>query len=137
MQKTIIVSLGFLLCLGVATSASAGDFDGSKPLLCAPGDARQCTVDAGCEHVSVDAINIPRFITVDAKKKTLTGIDADGENESTKIKSVELNGGKTILQGSENNRGWSIVINPETGRMAASVLDEQTGFIVFGACTVR
>ena len=137
MTKTItIVSVGLLMSLCAPLPASAGDFDGKKTMLCAPGDARECTADGKCTHVSVDSINIARFITVDAKKKTLSGVNADGETRTTKVKNVEMGGGKTVLQGSENNRSWGIVIDAETGRMSATVIDDQVGFVIFGACTI-
>ena len=137
MQKTITVSFGLFLFFGAAQLANAGDFDGSKTLLCAPGDARECSTDGSCSHVSVDSINIPRFITIDVKNKKLSGVDADGEDETTAIQNIRLGDDKMILQGAENNRGWSIVIDQESGRMSATVSDNQVGFVVFGACIVR
>lgn len=40
-----------------------------------------------------------------------------------------------ILQGVEGGRAWSMVIGKETGKMSATVADDQVGFVVFGACT--
>lgn len=134
MRKSIITSLGIFLCLGVAQTASAGDFDGSKTLLCSPGDARECSAEGSCNHVSVNSINIPRFITVDFKGKKLSGVDADAEQENTAIQNVKMGDGKTIVQGIEHQRAWSIVIDQASGNMSAMISDNHAGFVVFGAC---
>lgn len=134
MQKVITISFGLFLCLGLAQTASAGDFDGSKTLLCSPGDARECSAEGNCNHVSVDAINIPRFITIDFKDKKLSGVDADAEQETTAIQNMKTGNGKTIIQGAEHERAWSIVIDEASGRMSATVSDNHAGFVIFGAC---
>jgi hypothetical protein len=40
-----------------------------------------------------------------------------------------------VLQGSENGRGWTMVISEETGKVSATVSDDQVGFVIFGAST--
>ena len=47
------------------------------------------------------------------------------------IKSIEHIDGKMIMQGSENGRGWTIVISEKTGKMSATISDDQVGFVVF------
>ncbi len=122
--------------LGLATSAGAADFDGSKALLCAPGEAVDCLPRGDCQQRSPDELGIPRFITVDFKKKQLSGRSVDGD-ESTAIQNVRSVDGKQILQGAENGRGWSIVIDEETGDMSAAVAGKEAGFVLFGACTPK
>ena len=124
--------------LGASGSAGAADFDGSQKLLCVPVEVQECTVGEGCERTTVDAVNLPQFIRVDFKKKTLNGTTPDGRSESTAIQNVQTReGDKTILQGADGPRAWSIVIDQATGKMSASVSDNSTGFVVFGACTAR
>jgi hypothetical protein len=84
--------------------------------------------------VTVEEINIPKWITVDAKKKKLSGTDSDGEEESTAIDSVKLNDGQTILQGAEGGRAWSMVIDQMTGDMTIAIAGDETGFVLFGVC---
>ena len=51
------------------------------------------------------------------------------------IKSIEHIDGKMIMQGSENGRGWTIVVSEKTGKMSATISDDQVGFVIFGAST--
>jgi hypothetical protein len=122
-------------CLGVAATAAAGDFDGSKRLLCAPSDIYECGSTSDCQRVTPETANIPRFIRINVKKKLLNGTVASGDEVKTSIQNVEKKDGKLTLQGAENARAWSVVIDQETGQMSASASDNITGFIVFGACT--
>ena len=112
----------------------ATDFDGSEKLRCVPTDATECSGAGECKRVMVEEINIPRWITVDFKKKKLSGTDSDDEQEATAIESVRAADGQTILQGAENGRAWSIVIDQMTGDMTAAIAGDETGFVLFGVC---
>jgi hypothetical protein len=112
----------------------AGDFDGSKKLRCVPTDATECSGAGECKRVTVEEINIPRWIAVDFKKKKLSGTDSDGEDETTAIENVRVDEGQTILQGAENGRAWSMVIDQMTGDMTVAIAGDETGFVLFGVC---
>jgi hypothetical protein len=122
-------------CLAAAATAAAGDFDGSKKLLCAPSDIYECDPAFDCERITLEAANLPRFIRVNVKKKQLSGTVGSGDEVTTSIQNVEKKDGKLTLQGAENARAWSVVIDQETGQMSASASDNITGFILFGGCT--
>ena len=122
-----------LACAG-AGATSAADFDGSKTLLCVPGEAVDCLPRGDCQQRTPDDLGLPRFITVDFKRKSLSGKTANGEVK-TAIQNVREVNGKQILQGAENGRGWSIVIDEQTGDMSAAIADQQAGFVLFGSCT--
>jgi L-lactate utilization protein LutB len=112
----------------------ASDFDGSEKLRCVPTDATECSGAGECERVTVEEINIPKWITVDFKKKKLSGTDSDGEEETTTIENVRVNEGQTILQGAEGVRAWSMVIDQLTGDLTAAIAGDETGFVLFGVC---
>ena len=112
----------------------ATDFDGSEKLRCVPTDATECSGAGECKRIMVEEINIPRWITVDFKKKKLSGTDSDGEQETTAIENVRAADGQTILQGAENGRAWSMVIDQMTGDMTAAIAGDETGFVLFGVC---
>jgi hypothetical protein len=138
-MKTL-VSLAAVLSFGFATSGSAADFDGSRPLLCAPFDVAECLIGPECAPVTLEDANVPNFIKVDFKGKKLSGRMPSGENETTAIQNVRSVQGETVLQGAETGRAWSIVIDQDTGQMMASVTgftpeEKRLGFILFGACT--
>jgi hypothetical protein len=120
--------------LGVAL---AGDFDGSEKLRCVPTDATECSGAGECKRVTVEEVNIPRWIYVDFKKKELSGTDSDGEDETTAIENVRTADGQTILQGAESGRAWSMVIDQVTGDMTVAIAGDETGFVLFGVCQER
>jgi len=128
------VGLVVVLLVVPLGASLAADFDGSKQLLCVPTDASECSGAGECSRVTVEEINIPKWITVDFKKKALSGTDSDGEAETTAIENVRITEGRTILQGSENGRGWSVTIDQATGDMTAAIAGEGTGFVLFGVC---
>ncbi len=132
-KLSIVLSLA---SLSFALAAGAGDFDGSKTLLCVPGEAVDCLARGNCWQRTPDDLGIPRFITVDFRAKRLSGRTSDGELQ-TAIQNVRSIDGKQILQGAERGRGWSIVIDEQTGDMSAAVADQAAGFVLFGSCTPK
>jgi hypothetical protein len=63
------------------------------------------------------------------------GTERVQRKQSTPTKHVEQFDSRMILQGVEGSRAWSMLIAKETGKMSATVADNQAGFVVFGACT--
>lgn len=134
MKKALVVIL-FCICI-VPVSAKAGNFDGSRTLLCALIEVYECVPHEGCEGTTAEAINLPQFLTIDFQKKHISGTTAEGAVRKTDIERMEHANGRLILQGGEEGRGWSISIHEETGKMVATVSGEEAGFVIFGACTV-
>ncbi len=133
---------GFLLtiCLGVGAPGLAGaaDFDGSHDLLCVPTDAIQCEGAGECSRTEVEALNIPKFVQVEFKAKRLRGTrELSGSEEATAIQNVQKLEGQTVIQGAENGRGWSIVIDAQTGDMSAAIAGDDMAFVLFGVCEAR
>lgn len=133
---------GFLLtiCLGCATwgSAGAADFDGSRELLCVPTDAVQCEGAGECVRTEVEDLNLPKFVTVDFKGKKLRGtVEGSTSEQITAIQSVHKLDGRTVVQGAENGRGWSIVIDGLTGDMSVAIAGDDVAFVLFGVCQAR
>jgi hypothetical protein len=87
--------------------------------------------------VQPEAIDVPRFVGIDFRKKALVGKNAAGEDRSTPFSNLVERDGKTFLQGAENGRAWSMVIDQATGFMSASISDDRDGILLFGACTPR
>jgi hypothetical protein len=136
MSRLERLGLVIVLCSATAGPAAASDFDGSRKLLCAPSDVMECGAGGDCQRVTLEAMNIPRFIHVDFKKKRLSGETETGE-ETTAVQNVQKVDGRTILQGAERGRGWSLVIDQETGHMSGAIAGDDIGFVLLGACTPR
>lgn len=124
-----------LLAVSCSHAAVAGDFDGSKLLLCATSLAIECQQNYECETTAHSEVAFPRFVEVDAKKKVVSAANSSGA--SSPIGSVSHDGGNLILQGVEEGRGWTLLIDESTGEMSVSVADPDGAFVLFGACTSR
>lgn len=129
----------FFLALALLTlplPSMATDLDDSKPLLCATVDAIECDGhSAECLAGTTEMANLPQFVRIHLKEGKIEAVKPSGESLSSKIMTHKREGGKLILQGMENGRGWSMVIVKKTGKMSAAIAGDQVGFVVFGNCT--
>ena len=124
-----------LFLMGIGTQpVFAGDFDGSKPLVCAMIEAFECGPDTGCESGTPESNGLSRFLRVDVGKKEVRTTKESQERPS-KIEKVGHAEGVLLLSGTQNGRGWNLTINESTGHMVLSVAGDQVAFVVFGACT--
>jgi hypothetical protein len=118
----------------IPATAPAGDFDGSKPLICALKDNFECGPD-GCERVTSEAINLPQFLRLNFKDKQITTVREGVQVRTTKMERAENLESSLFVQGLENNLAWSLVIDKAAGKMVMTIAGDQVGFVVFGACT--
>jgi hypothetical protein len=56
---------------------------------------------------------------------------------ATPIRSITKDGGSVSLQGHENGRSFSIVIDAVTGKLSGAATEPGAGFLVFGTCVAR
>lgn len=113
-----------------AAPARAGDFDGSKRLICAPVLAVDCAVGEDCTRGTPDAIGAPSFIRIDFEKKAVVGTQ-----RTSPIQAMETSAAQLLLQGQELGYGWTIAIDATTGRMTATLVDREGAFVLSGSCT--
>jgi hypothetical protein len=129
-------ALSVLLCLlYVPASLLAAPYDGSMPLLCAAMTVQECPETGECQRRTALSVGLPPFIVIDVAKKLIH--DPEQGGKTSPLKHFEHLDGQLVLHGGEEGRGWSIVIQEDTGTMSAAVVGEQVGFVVFGACTPR
>jgi hypothetical protein len=129
-------------CISLLPSPSlAGDFDGSKPLICTAISVNECIEGEGCKSVAPEEVNLPRYLWLDAAKKSIQDRKS-GEGRKSVIESVKRVDGKLILQGAEDGRpdvrdgfGWTIAIMEESGQMVMTASGDMVAISVFGACT--
>jgi hypothetical protein len=120
----------------LASSAlQADDLSGASDLLCTSVQATICYADGDCEIGAPWNWNVPQFIEIDLEQKTLSTTEASGENRATPIKSLEYSDGLIFLQGIENGRAFSFVIDEATGFASVAVARAGITVSVFGACT--
>ena len=104
-------------------------------MLCVPGPVSHCVADDGCNSGLPEDENVPEFIEVDLKRKTLAATRASGENRSTPIQSQKREAGFIYLQGVENGRIFGMVISENTGDLTFSIATDGETATMFGNCT--
>lgn len=124
---------GLLLALVTTPRAEAADkLDGSVPILCAAMEVLECGAGGECQRRGPEAANLPPFLKIDFKAKTIASVDGA---RKAPIHNVEQVDGRIVLHGGQEGRGWSAVIASDTGKLSASVVDAGGAFVIFGACT--
>jgi hypothetical protein len=43
--------------------------------------------------------------------------------------------GRLMMHGGQEGRSWAAIIQGDTGRLSAGVVDHEGGFLIFGTCT--
>jgi len=122
------VALALTLAAGVSALAQQ-----ASSLLCAVINVVECSAQGECQRSTIESANLPRFIRVNPAARSLasTGDDA----RTAPIQSVERVNDRLILQGGQQGRAWSATVADKTGQMSVAVVEDQTAFVVFGACT--
>ena len=120
-----------LLILAVPIAATAQDsVDGTKPLLCASIEANGCMSGEPCDRDLPENMGAPQFLKIDFAKKEIIG-----PRRTTPILRMENSEDQILLQGVELGMGWVLVIDRTTGKFTATLADNVSGFVIFGACT--
>jgi hypothetical protein len=119
----------------VSGAAAADDLSGADKLLCSTLQSTACLADGECESLPPAALNIPQFVEVDVKAKQIRTTPASGEDRKTPLQTVQRTQGEIVLQGYENGRAFSLVIQEATGHAAFASAADARGVLVFAACT--
>lgn len=123
------ILFALVLC-SCARLAGAGDFDGSRQLICAPVEARECGAAARCESTLPSELGAPAFVRIDFAQGHLVGPQGP-----TPIRLMEKNQKQILMMGTERGFGWTIVLDEETGEISATVADRHGAVVLFGSCT--
>jgi hypothetical protein len=131
---------GKALALGLtSTLLSSGVFaelNGKTNLLCSADQVVGC-VDKECLQGPPSTFGLPHFMFIDFERKVIHGVDDEGEELTSPIKNMEINETAFILQGFENNRGWTMGVNPKDGGLTMSSTGADVNFIITGNCIER
>ena len=136
--KVLSATVFLGITLFASSSASAkGPIDGSANLICAAFDVMACLDGGICSRGEARAFEMPEFMNVDFKQNVVHAT-YEAENEmqeaNSPIKNSEISGNQLILQGVENNHGWTMAIDQDNGRMSLAVVGHEVSFTIFGAC---
>ncbi len=131
MRKLAIVFAGILA--GGLTQAE--NLEGVDKMICAAAQVQICIENDTCYAATPAELDIPNFVVIDTRKKTISTTKASNQNRSTPFTNVEKSDGLLYLQGIEGERAFSFVIDEATGHMTVAVSRDGISVSVFGACT--
>jgi hypothetical protein len=134
MKRAKLCLLAGAMLLAFSASSRAEGIDGTKPLVCDLSRAVLCDGIAQCERASMDQISLPPVVNVDFESGRL--VSEDGTRTSPILTSVVLDAA-VLLQGHQNGRGWTMVIERATGHLSATLADIEDAIVIVGACTTR
>lgn len=127
-----ILSLTALL---PATPLLGDELAGRDTFLCAVLEASRCLPEEGCAKVALSELNIPDFVEIDLTAKKVRTTAASGENRATPIGTLVRQEGWIFLQGVEQGRAWSFVLDEASGRLNAAVARGEFAVTAFAVCT--
>src|SRR3954447_997127 len=90
--------------VGWPAVAAAGDFDKNKSMLCALGEAFECTKGQSCERVLPAEIGAPHFFRIDVANRIAQGVGPGAPGRKSPIASMSEVGGMLVLQGADEER---------------------------------
>ena len=126
-----------VLFAGTAVSVALADnLTGEDELLCAPGYVTHCSSGGDCETKPSDVFGIPSFLRFDLDDEVMRTSEASEDELATPIQSVTRANGEIYLQGVENGRMFSILIDETTGDGALAIIADGETATAFLACTV-
>ena len=121
--------------LAMTTIATAENVEGVDKMICAAAQAQICFETGECFAATPFELQVPDFILIDTKKRTVSTTKASGANRSTEFTHLTREDGLISLQGIEGGRAFSFVIEELTGQLTAAIARDGLTVTVFGACT--
>jgi hypothetical protein len=118
----------------LASTARAEGLDATKELRCALAEAAECDEAAQCSDVAVADIGLPEVLHVDFAAKLLASPD---RQRTSPIHAVEVLDAVLVLQGHQNGRGWTMVVERPTGHLSATAIDAEGVFVLAGGCSAE
>ena len=134
MKRLVIASVsvvGFVL-LG---PARADDLTDAVRFICSSGSVAVCCEGGACATGTPDELDIPQFIEVDMVQKRVNTTKASQLNRTSPIDNLKRVDGKIVLQGIENQRAYSFLIDEKTGSVSVAVAHDGCTVTAFGSCT--
>ena len=131
MKRIAIAGIGLLAFIPVL----AENISNADRIVCSPADVKLCFENGECFDTTPWEIDMPEFLIIDLRKKTISTTRASGQDRATKFTALEKQDGKLFMQGIESDRAFSFVVEEMTGILTASVARDGVSVSVFGACT--
>jgi hypothetical protein len=133
MRTLVVIGWVVLGAFGPGAVSAAVPVDGSAPLLCALMEVQECEPGGACQRRTPEAVNLTPFIRIDVKERRLATAGTGGR--TAPVHQLTQVDGRLLMHGGQEGRSWSAVIQADTGRLSAGVVDHEVGFLIFGSCT--
>lgn len=133
MRRLIVIGSIVAGGFGPGAVGAAVPVDGSTPLLCAVTEVQECEPGVPCERRTAEEVNLTPFLRIDSKAKLIGTGDASGR--TAPIHELSQVDGRLMMHGGQEGRSWAAIIQGDTGRLSAGVVDHEGGFLIFGTCT--
>ena len=130
-MRALLIGFSTLFAAGLAI---ADDVSDSDKLICSASRVTLCFESGDCMDVNAWELDMPQFVLIDLKKKTVSTTKASGEDRSSTVQ-TSRDETELFLQGVENGRAFSFVIDQATGLLSAAISSDGATISVFGACT--
>jgi hypothetical protein len=140
MMRWIWIWVGIVVA-GFGPPAVAGDFDGSKMLLCKTTEGVQYHYTGVHQPFTPESVGLPETFVIDFKHRQIRPTRQSVIRRRSTIKRVEQVEDKLVLQGAEDGVegvddgvGWTLALMQKSGRFVITASGGEVGYIVFGDC---
>lgn len=119
-----------VLTMSLAAGATCGAADTPQRLMCATLEALDCEAGTACLRGRPSELGAPAFMRIDLENMVIAGTQ-----RTTPIASLEKRTDSVLLQGAEGDFAWTLVVDTQGGTMAATLVNREGAFVLFGSCT--
>jgi hypothetical protein len=133
MRKTWRTVFGLGLA-SVAAAAAADDLTGHDEFVCTAWHAVMCTTEGTCTPTEAWRLAMPDFVKIDLDARELVTPEGTEQPRFTTIGSIERREGRIFLSGSQGERGYTWVINEESGEGSLALAEDNAVVTLFTAC---
>jgi len=134
-MKRLVIAAFSLVGFVLLGPARADDLTGAVRFICSSGSVAVCCEGGECATGTPDELDIPQFIEVDMVQKRVNTTKASQLNRTSPIDNLKRVDGKIVLQGIENQRAYSFLIDEKTGSVSVAVAHDGCTVTAFGSCT--
>jgi hypothetical protein len=128
-----LLALGWGIGAGMSLAA-ADEIIGKDQFVCTAWHAITCTTEGQCNPTEAWRLNMPDFLKVDLDAEELQTPEGTDEPRFTAIESISRNEGRIFLNGWQQARGFTWVINEESGEGTLAIVSDTTVVTLFTAC---
>jgi hypothetical protein len=118
----------------VAAAAAADDLTGHDEFVCTAWHAVMCTTEGTCTPTEAWRLAMPDFVKIDLDARELVTPEGTEQPRFTTIGSIERREGRIFLSGSQGERGYTWVINEESGEGSLALAEDNAVVTLFTAC---